>query len=603
HLRSHAADYPLRSWWRRGNSTMSAMIGSDIVKVLIVDDRPDKLMALEAVLGDLRTDVVAVRCGRDALRQLLHDEFAVILMDVNMPEMDGFETATLIRQRAKFRHTPIIFFTGADHEMHALKSYSLGAVDYISIPIRPEVLRAKVGVFVELARKTREVELQTESVHKKAVQLQKLASASVSINADPLSLEGKLDKLVEATRDIIGAHQVILSVSLNTPRRRNPREFVVWSLSDKYAAWRKKDPAVEGWRSLRLLQPDRGVIRLSQAEIAGRMPEQAAGDGTGRLPFRGLLAAQLVDASGARIGVLEVSDKQFSDNQPREFDEEDEALVVQLAQLGSGAIQHWINEGVRQADRIKDEFLGILSHELRTPLHAILGWTQHLRSEAANGSDLARGLDVIERNVKGQTALVEDLLDVSRITSGKLHIKKQHLSLRTLLGEVLDGCRHLAESKKLQFEVKLGEDPTPLHGDPNRLMQAFNNLLSNSIKFTPSGGRITVEMLTDQEQVLVRVSDTGEGISSEFLPFVFERFRQGETLAGKSQPGLGLGLAIVRHIIERHGGHVDVESEGLGRGATFVVRIPRAGALSLADSDIEPPSPSSVQTEQLMALR
>lgn len=569
------------------------MTSSDKIKVLIVDDRQDKLLALEAVLGELNTEVVAARCGRDALRQLLHTEFAVILMDINMPEMDGFETATLIRQRGKFRHTPIIFFTAADHELHVLKSYSLGAVDYILTPVQPEVLRAKVGVFVELAKKTKEVELQAQSLHKKAIQLQKLASISVSINAEPISLEGKLGKVVEAARDIIGAHQTILSVSLKTPRRRKARDFVVWSLSETYASWRDRDPATEGWRSLPLMGTSEGVLRLSDAALGERRTNYDT-NRAGRLPWKGLLAAQLVDATGARVGVLELSHKEGS-----EFTEEDEALLVQLAQLASGAVQNWVNEGTREANRIKDEFLGILSHELRTPLHAILGWTQHLRSEAEEGSDLARGLDVIERNVKGQTALVEDLLDVSRITSGKLNIKKQSLSLRALLVEVLDACRPLAEAKKLHLDVKLGDDVARLHGDPNRLMQVFSNLLSNAIKFTPAGGRIALEMSTDGTQVHVHVRDTGEGISREFLPFVFERFRQGETLASKSQPGLGLGLAIVRHIVELHGGQADVDSEGLGKGACFVVRIPQADEAIDTALEVEPASRSSVELQAL----
>ncbi|HEX2880997.1 MAG TPA: hybrid sensor histidine kinase/response regulator, partial [Polyangiaceae bacterium] len=483
------------------------MISSDKVKVLIVDDRADKLMALEAVLDELNTEVVAARCGRDALRQLLHTEFAVILMDINMPEMDGFETATLIRQRGKFRHTPIIFFTAADHELHVLKSYSLGAVDYILTPVQPEVLRAKVGVFVELARKSREVELQAQSLHRKAIQLQKLASTSVSINAAPISLEGKLTRVVEAAREIIGAHQATLAISVKTPRRRRPREYVTWSLSDEYQSWRDQDLVKEGWRSLRLMQAGESVLRLNQQDLAVRMSRLGHQTNGTHLPWRGVLAAQLMDATGVRIGVLELSHKDEG-----EFDEEDEAVLVQLAQVGSGAVQNWINEGTREANRIKDEFLGILSHELRTPLHAILGWTQHLRSEAVEGSDIARGLDVIERNVKGQTALVEDLLDVSRITSGKLNIKKEGLSLRALLGEVAEECRPLTEAKKLQLDVHLGDDPAPLQGDPNRLMQVFSNLLSNAIKFTPSGGRIVVEMLTDEGQPQVRVRDTGEGI-------------------------------------------------------------------------------------------
>jgi signal transduction histidine kinase len=305
-----------------------------------------------------------------------------------------------------------------------------------------------------------------------------------------------------------------------------------------------------------------------------------------------------VDATGARIGLLELSHKDTT-----EFDEEDEAVLVQLAQVGSGAVQNWVNEGTREANRIKDEFLGILSHELRTPLHAILGWTQHLRAEATEGSDIARGLDVIERNVKGQAALVEDLLDVSRITSGKLNIKKESLSLRALLEEVSEACRPLTDAKKLQLDVRLGDDPAPLQGDPNRLMQVFSNLLSNAIKFTPSSGRIGIEMSTHQDQLQVRVRDTGEGISQEFLPFVFERFRQGETSGGKSQPGLGLGLAIVRHIVELHGGHVDVESDGLGKGACFVVRIPRAEGVTGTELDAEPASSDGVALQHPLSPR
>jgi signal transduction histidine kinase len=305
-------------------------------------------------------------------------------------------------------------------------------------------------------------------------------------------------------------------------------------------------------------------------QSSAAMASAAVAGGAKRLLGRGMLAAPVVDATGVRIGVLEISHKIEG-----EFNEDDEAILVQLAQLSSGVVQHWINEGTREANRIKDEFLGILSHELRTPLHAILGWTQHLRQEAVEGSDIARGLEVIERNVKGQTALVEDLLDVSRITSGKLHIDKQRLALRTLVLGAVEACRPLVEAKKLELVVQLGDDEAPLSGDPNRLMQVFNNLLSNAIKFTPKGGKIVVEMQVVSAYVEVRVRDTGEGINKDFLPFVFERFRQGETSTAKVQPGLGLGLAIVRHIVELHGGQVEVDSEGPGQGATLVVRIPR----------------------------
>jgi CheY-like chemotaxis protein len=223
---------------------------------------------------------------------------------------------------------------------------------------------------------------------------------------------------------------------------------------------------------------------------------------------------------------------------------------------------------------IKDHFLATLSHELRTPLNAILGWSQILRVRARQDEDLNEGLAVIERNTKIQTQLIEDLLDMSRITSGKLRMDVQRVELQDVIKAAVASVRQAADAKGIRLQVVLDPLAGPVRGDPTRLQQCVWNLLTNAIKFTPKGGRVQVGLQRVKSHVEVCVVDTGEGIPPEFLPHVFERFRQVDATTTRKHGGLGLGLSIVKSLVELHGGSVRVESAGEGHGTTFCIELP-----------------------------
>ena len=226
------------------------------------------------------------------------------------------------------------------------------------------------------------------------------------------------------------------------------------------------------------------------------------------------------------------------------------------------------------ANRTKDQFLATVSHELRTPLNAISGWVQLLIKRDVDPQFLAHGLEVVDRNVRMQTKIIEDILDVSRIITGKLSLSVTQVNLVSVIEAALDALRLAADAKGIRLEWALDPDSGPVSGDPARLQQVVWNLISNAIKFTPRGGVVNVRLARAESQVEIVVSDTGKGISNDFLPFVFERFRQADSSSTRHHSGLGLGLAIVRHLVEMHGGTVSAASEGEGRGATFILRLP-----------------------------
>jgi signal transduction histidine kinase/ActR/RegA family two-component response regulator len=228
----------------------------------------------------------------------------------------------------------------------------------------------------------------------------------------------------------------------------------------------------------------------------------------------------------------------------------------------------------REANRLKDEFLATLSHELRTPLNAILGWTKLLRGGALPADALDRALEKVERNAQVQTRLVEDLLEVSRITTGKLRLESKEYDLAAAAVRAADSIRPAAEARGIQLTYELAQPTLPTTGDPDRIQQVIWNLLSNAVKFTPAGGtvRLTLRRAGDRDEIVI--ADTGSGIEPEFLPHVFDTFRQADASATRAHGGLGLGLAIVRNLVELHGGTVGAESPGRDRGATFTVRLP-----------------------------
>jgi signal transduction histidine kinase len=390
------------------------------LNILLVDDHLNNLLVLEAVLESLGQNLVKAQSGEEALECLLKQDFGLILLDVQMPGMDGFETASLIRRRERSRNTPIIFLTAIDKSsISTLKGYSLGCVDYMFKPIAPDVLRSKIAVFIDLFNKTEEVR------------------------------------------------------------------------------------------------------RLSE-----------------------------------RVNELE------------QVEEERARLLVREQEARAEA---------EAANQAKDEFLAMVSHELRTPLTPLIGWIEMLSSQKLDQTTYSQAIDSIERSAKLQAQIVEDLLDISRIIMGKLHIEIREIcpeELQLVVQTAVDALRPIAESKKIRLQEDFNRITNSILGDSDRLQQVVGNLVSNAIKFTPAGGSVEIKLELIGPHVEITVSDTGKGISPDFLPYVFERFRQADSKITRSHGGLGLGLAIARYIVELHGGTVFAHSRGEDKGATFIVKLP-----------------------------
>jgi signal transduction histidine kinase/CheY-like chemotaxis protein len=286
----------------------------------------------------------------------------------------------------------------------------------------------------------------------------------------------------------------------------------------------------------------------------------------------------------------------------RTFNEMLEQIQTSTAEV-AGA-----RDAAESANRAKDEFLAVISHELRTPLSPILAWTRMLRSGDLPPDRALHGLDVIERNVRSQAQLIEDLLDVSRIMSGKLRLDVRPIELAPVVEAAVEAVRPTADVKQVRLQVVLDPRAVMVAGDSERLKQVVWNLLSNAIKFTPKGGRVQVVMQCINSHVEIAVADTGKGISREFLPVVFERFRQADSSTTRSYGGLGLGLSIVRNLVELHGGHVRAESQGEGQGATFTVELPiavvhRPLTKERAHPRLAVEPPPELPTHQLEGLR
>jgi signal transduction histidine kinase len=441
------------------------------VNILVVDDRDENLMALEAVLDDPSYRLVRARSGREALKEVLDQDFALILLDVVMPGVDGYETATLIRERPRSRQTPIIFLTANDFGVnYVFRGYTVGAVDYLVKPVPPDVLRSKVAVFVELFRRQEALRIGHEKLEERiAERTKELASANIALSAE-----------------------------------------------------------IE----------ERAKIEKERVQLLKR---------------------------------------------------------EQLARVEA-----------ERANRLKDEFLATLSHELRTPLNAIMGWAHVLTQSSHDRDTVQRASTVIRQNAAAQAQLIDDILDVSRIVGGRLVIESGLVPMRRVIEDAIDSLMPAAAAKNIQVTRELAEGLNVL-GDRDRLQQVVWNLVSNAFKFTPKGGSVTVKLAESDSDIYLEVVDTGIGIPAEFLPFVFDRFRQADSSKSRRHNGLGLGMAIVRHLVELHGGTVAVESPGENQGATFKLRLPRHTGPAPAAEKLPPgrepvPEMAMDELEQLNGL-
>ncbi len=276
-----------------------------------------------------------------------------------------------------------------------------------------------------------------------------------------------------------------------------------------------------------------------------------------------------------------------------------QVLAMNEQLLLAATHQHELTENAERANQLKDEFLITVSHELRTPLTSIVGWAEMLGKARLDPSTSLRAVEVIRRNARLQVQMVDDLLDVSSIITGKLRLNVQPVNLGIIISAAVDGLRPAADAKEIRLQVQLDSSTWPVSGDPDRLQQVAWNLIANAIKFTPKGGSVNVSLVRVDSQVEVTVSDTGVGIAPEFLPHVFDRFRQGDATSTRAFGGLGLGLSIVRQLVELHGGTVRVDSQGKGFGSTFTVSLPLLAARSSVNGVLgaQPPELSPPESE------
>ncbi|HEX2828459.1 MAG TPA: response regulator [Burkholderiales bacterium] len=432
------------------------MNAEDKVNILLVDDQPARLMSYDAILGVLGQNLVHARSGTEALQRLMESDYAAILLDVNMPGMDGFETAAMIHQHPRFEKTPIIFVTAVHvTDLDQLKGYQLGAVDYVYVPVVPEILRGKVEVLVELYRQRRELERLNRTL---AVANEDLADANAALQAE------KARELEALNKTLAGANAEL--------ERAN---------------------------------------KTLQAEVAERVRAQ---------------------------------------------------------------------EALEAADRRKDDFLAMLSHELRNPLAAIQGAIELMQRKAIDDSQLLWARDVLSRQNRHLSRLIDDLLDVSRITMGKLTLHKEAVELRDVLQHAVETARPLLEMRGHTLSLRLPDQGLHVKGDAVRLSQVICNLLTNSAKYTDEGGAIELSLEHasgapgTEGDAVVRVRDNGRGISKEALSRLFEPSTHEERLNTGAHGGLGIGLIVVRGLVQMHGGSVEARSEGPGRGSQFTVRLP-----------------------------
>jgi signal transduction histidine kinase len=419
----------------------------DKVNILLVDDEPGKLLSYEVMLSSLGENLIKADSARRALECILTHEIAVVLVDVVMPDMDGFELATLIHQHPRYQKTALIFVSAVQiGDLDYLRGYECGAVDYVSVPVIPEILRARVSVFVDLYRKTRELERLNQELEQ---------------------------RVAERTREL--------------------------------------------------------------------------------------------EATAARL---------------------------------------------READRRKDEFLAMLAHELRNPLAPIRNAITLLKQmgppvstvTAADWPRIQRVREVIDRQTGHMAHLLDDLLDVSRITRGKIELRRERLDLMALLTNAVEDFREELERAGLTLALELPLAPVWTEGDVTRLAQVVGNLLSNAAKFTPAGGRVMMSLAADEvaREAVLTISDTGMGIEPEMVPRVFETFAQADRSLDRSRGGLGLGLALVKGMVDLHRGRVNVESPGPEQGSVFTVRLPLAAGVPVASAA---PSASLVLAGQCRARR
>ena len=660
---------------------------ADPINVLLVDDWVENLNALEAMLESTGARLVRAQSAEEALLALVRDDFAAIVLDIRLPGMDGLELAKLIKRRRRTRHIPILFLTAhLLEEQDALRGYDIGAVDYLSKPINPDILRSKIGVFIELYAKTRV--LEAESAERRRVASQ-LREANEELEA---RVEERTHEVVTASQAARESeerlHQALAAARAGVWEFDFARNESRWSpeMFDLHGlAPGETGPSLEGFMrwlhpedlarireataramehggpfemEFRVLRPDgrenwiasSGTIELSpegipasargvnqdvtarrQAEAAMRESEarlrianDVAGMGTyvadlerGRIRYGPSLCLMLGLPQDAEMELPEGFRFVHAEDRPRlvaaleaSVDPAAEGRVhLELRLVRSNGEVFWCSynaqlefrneahrrtairqvgaifditdrkhaeEALRDADRRKDEFLATLAHELRNPLAPLRFGLEALRLSDGERDEQERIHAMMERQVDHMVRLVDDLLEVSRITSGKIELRKERVEAATVVQSAIEATLPLIEAAHLNLDLQIPAEAFELEADPVRLVQVFANLLNNAVKFTGEGGKISVGLRREEDELITSVRDTGIGISSEMLPRIFDSFAQADRLTGAPQSGLGIGLFLARGLVQLHGGRIEAISSGPGTGSEFRVRLPLA---------------------------
>jgi PAS domain S-box-containing protein len=502
------------------------------ITILNVDDSPALRYNKTRTLQAAGYDVVEADTGAAALRLAHELQPELVLCDVKLPDMSGIEVCRQLKAHPVTANLPIIqisaTFITEKHQQEGLRG---GADIYLTEPLEPKVLETVVQVLLQL-RRTEAGLKQTEARWQRLVDSNVVGVVIVE--------DGRIVEANERFQKMVGydaAELSKLTLTDITPAESHPQTQAA----------------------------QRDVLTLgSCAPFEKRYTRK---DGA---LISAVVSAVLIDERRRRwlALVLDVSERN------RIEAEREEALHrEQLAR-----------QQAEEATRLKDDFLANLSHELRTPMNIIIGWAHLLRNGPLSEEQKNRATEAIERAARSQAQLIEDLLDVSRIVTGKFRLQMQDVNLGMVLKSAVDNLRLVASTKQITVNLSQEAPGARVRGDPDRLQQVFWNLLTNAVKFTPSEGCVDVRLYAEGSQVLVSVTDTGVGIAPDFLPHVFDRFRQADSTSTRQHTGMGLGLAIVRHVVELHGGSVRADSAGENSGSTFTVSLPRLSA----DPDIGP---------------
>jgi len=530
----------------------------DPVNILVVDDLATQRLTVEAALAEVGERVVSVGSGREALKFLLENDAAVVLLDVNMPDMDGFEAATLIRKRPRNANTPIIFLTANADEVQAARGYALGAVDYLICPFPPDVLRTKVNVFVALSRANEQVKREAEQ--RIALTKEQAARAAAEEQSSRLRVLVEIGGVL--TRAVDGSPFETELLSLFVPLLADEAGLVFSSSGDSpgSSTWIRSKDAEVGVSRLAGVPPQELSDAVSIALRTGRI--ERLRDGSGGITG---IALPLTGRGGVYGALGMISERRYTNADL-------ELLDIIASRTASVLENRRLYRELQERDRRKDEFLAMLSHELRNPLGAITTAAQVLQLGTATGEKVERAGAVIARQSYQLSRMLDDLLEVSRVTTGRVQLNREPCDLAEVAARSVDAMR--TSGRLNTHTIQIAASRALVEADVARTDQIITNLLVNAVKYTDPGGEIVVKVGIENDQAFVRVADNGIGISPELLPRLFEVFVQGRQALDRAQGGLGVGLALVRKLAELQGGTVEARSPGPGGGSTFTVRLP-----------------------------